>query len=442
MKLPSVVTTRNWLVQIAVLLFCCSCATIFSGTTQKVRIKSDPKNARVFINGKDSGVNTNGKVIIRRAIGRTEHNNTNEQTYIIKKAGYEDAVIRDRRTINGWALAGDLLFFGIPLIPDFLNGSIYHYRRNIRVDMVPISSAPGQTVLAANKKEKPEITLPLPVLNQIEEFSEELFKDIPTTQKINHNAIAIVIGNKNYEGKDIPNVDWALNDSRLMKEYLIKSFGFREGNVIYIEDADLGDFYRVFGNKNNYKARLYNLVKPDESDVFIYYTGHGAPDVESHEGYLVPVDCEDVSLLEFEGFSLDILYQNLSKIPYRSLTFVADACFSGNTQNGGALIKSASPVYVKALTKLLSDENTYIMTSSRNDQVASWYDEKKHSLFTYYFLKGLKGEANTDQNEGALSFKELRDYLEENIPYMARSLHNRSQFPELFGQNDKVLLEY
>ena len=195
----------------------------------------------------------------------------------------------------------------------------------------------------------------------------------------------------------------------------------------------------MFGTKEDHRARLYNLVKPDQSDVFIFYSGHGAPDLESKEAYFVPVDC-DPSLVKFNGYAINTFYDNLAKIPYRSLNVVIDACFSG-TSDRGTLLPQSSLVRVKASGSVLNDPNAMIFTSASGTEIASWYPEKSHSLFTYYFLKGLQGAANKDR-DGSLSLGEMSDYLIENVPYEARRMKNRVQTPQVYGRNERDLLRY
>lgn len=55
---------------------------------------------------------------------------------------------------------------------------------------------------------------------------------------------------------------------------------------------------------------LYNYTKPDKSDVFIYYSGHGSPDPITNEAYLVPTDC-DPAMMGLTAYPLNVLYSNL-----------------------------------------------------------------------------------------------------------------------------------
>lgn len=275
---------------------------------------------------------------------------------------------------------------------------------------------------------------------QSNELSVDVDQNIRETNVRNQNAVAVVIGNKNYINPTVPPVDFAINDASVVRDYLKKTFGYDSINVIYETDATQSKFISIFGTEKYYKGKLYNYVKEGQSDVFVYYSGHGAPDPESKQGYFLPVDC-DPSMVALTGYSLNTFYENLSKINYKSLTVVIDACFSG-TSDRGTLLKNVSPIFISIDNPVISKENASVFTSANGDQVSSWYPEKKHSLFTYYFLKGIKGEANSD-NDNTITVGEIEKYVLDNVPYMARRLNNREQTPQVIGENkSKELVGY
>ena len=271
------------------------------------------------------------------------------------------------------------------------------------------------------------------------QLTSDVDRNLPRTYAQNNDAIAVIIGNRDYENPDVPPVDFALQDAASMKKYLVEVFGYDENNILYLPNATQADFNGVFGSKEDHRARLFNLVKAGQSEVFIYYSGHGAPDLQTEEAYFVPTDC-DPSLVKFNGYAIKTFYDNLAKIPYRSLTVVIDACFSG-TSDRGTLMPNASLVRIKSNNNILKDPRAKIFTSATGTQIASWYPDQSHSLFTYYFLKGIQGEANTNRDR-ALTMEEMRTYLQEEVPYMARRLKNRVQTPEVYGTDTKALLTY
>ncbi|HDZ00200.1 MAG TPA: hypothetical protein ENH52_01870, partial [Nitrospirae bacterium] len=269
------------------------------------------------------------------------------------------------------------------------------------------------------------------------QLSIDIDMEIPTGKEAGKYDVAVVIGNKHYSTSGVPEVEFADRDARIMKEYLITTFGFKPGNIIYEEDATLSRFNEIFGTKERPRGKLYNFVKKEVSNVFIYYVGHGAPDLNSEEAYFVPVDANP-HYISTNGYSLQVLYDNLSILPAKNMTIVIDACFSGNTQKG-MLFKNISPALVKVKKQYKGPQNATIITSAAVDEVSTWYAEKKHSLFTYYFLKGIQGKADLN-NDNNISIGEIKNYLKENVPYMARRLSGTEQNPVISGNDNQTLV--
>ena len=268
-------------------------------------------------------------------------------------------------------------------------------------------------------------------------------ENIPKTAMINSDAIALIIGNHNYDHPDIPAVEFALHDAKIMKQYLIKTLGYKNGNILFETDVAKSKFEALLGIAGNHRGILYDYIKPGKSDVFIYYSGHGAPDPNSRKGYFVPVDC-DPAKISLTGYSLNTFYVNLSKLEAKSITVVIDACFSGGTSSGGMLIASASPVGIEIDNPTIAKKNTIILTSSKGNQISSWYNEKKHGLFTYFFLKAIGGSADMN-SDNQVTFQEIYDFVSdraEGVPYFAKRLYGgRIQIPDLQGTNkNKVLV--
>ncbi len=269
--------------------------------------------------------------------------------------------------------------------------------------------------------------------------------NIPKTEMNNRDAVALVIGNSNYRHLDVPTVKFARHDAQIMKQYLTKTLGYREGNIIYETDITKARFEALLGISGNHRGTLYDYIKPHKSDVFFYYSGHGAPDPNTRKGYFVPVD-SDPSKVEFSGYSLDTFYENMAKLDAKSITVVIDACFSGGTSSGELLIRSASPIGIAVNNPAIAEKNTIIMTSSTGSQISSWYDEKGHGLFTYFFLKALGGAGDMNGDK-QLTFAEINDFVSdraEGVPYWAKRLHGgRVQTPTLQGNTQwKALVRY
>ncbi len=269
--------------------------------------------------------------------------------------------------------------------------------------------------------------------------SEKEFKTLTVSRQLYPDAIAVVIGISDYQNAQIPKVDYALQDARMMRRLYIETYGVKAENVIYLENATLAKLTEYFGNSQTHKARLYNLIKPGVTDLFVYYSGHGAPVSETNTGYIVPSDC-DPSLLELSGYSLDTFYKNLARLQAGSLSVIVDACFSGSSA-AGMLIKDASPIYVKLNANDYLGADAILLSSAKDNEVSSWYPAKAHSLCTYYYLKGLQGDADAD-HDNSITIQEMSAWLGSNVCSDALRMYNRNQTPTLSAPQGKVLLRY
>ena len=263
-------------------------------------------------------------------------------------------------------------------------------------------------------------------------LSIDIERDIPAGRDRRKDAVALVIANRRYQNRDVPDVDFAHRDGEFVRQYLVRTLGYREGNILLYQDATLSNFRTAL-------KKLSNAARKG-SDVFVYYTGHGAPDPDEKAGYFVPVDC-DPNYVKVGGVALEEFYAELGEIKAGSVTVVIDACFSGASE-AGMLIREASPVFISVEDPAAGLKDGVVLTSASGDQISSWHPEQKHSLYTYYFLKGLQGAADANGDK-SLTVGELQAYLEEQVPYMARRLHNREQTPMVTpGSEQRVLVRY
>jgi hypothetical protein len=269
-------------------------------------------------------------------------------------------------------------------------------------------------------------------------------KDIPQAPQPNPDAVAVIIGNQNYRYfSGIDDVTFAPRDAELTRRYVEQTFGYKSDNIIYMLDASLSDMRNIWGTELNHRGKLYGYVKKDISDVFVFYSGHAGPCTNTNKVYLMPVE-GDPNRLGLSGYSLDLLYENLSKLGARSVTFVIDACYSGFIGSGGMLVSDASPPGLQVKVPNIQIPNSIVFTASRENEIATWYSEKRYGLFTYYFLKGLQGEADLN-NDGVISVEEMKRFLQDpvnGVPYMAERLMNRSQNPQIWGDPNAVIVSF
>ncbi len=324
---------------------------------------------------------------------------------------------------------------------------------NVRVSVTDLNKNNSNFTFKIDRKGTTEIQQPqvdpsptlqpvvvAPITSLPANFISDIDKNVPKAAIQNSNAIAVVIGNKDYT--NTKPVDYALNDARSMRNYLKETFGFKEGNILYKENATLGDFNTFFGTKGNPKGRLANTIKINVSDVFIFFSGHGAPGLKDNKGYFVPVEANP-NYIEQGGYSIDLFYENLSKIQAKSITVVTDACFSG-----ADIFSQISPMVIKPkLPENSANKTLTVLSSSSGTEVSSWYPEQIHGLFTYFFLKAIQNPNESDLNKDKkITLEEVYKYvsdINEGVPYYARRIHGVNQTPTLQGaQKNRVLVQY
>jgi len=264
-------------------------------------------------------------------------------------------------------------------------------------------------------------------------------QNIPRGKKAGKYDVAVIIGNRNYKCRGVPNVEYAHHDLGVMREYLIHTMGYNAKNIIVEKDAGKATFETLFGS--NYEVegcKLWRRVrkgKMDKSRIFVYYVGHGAPNPKTGESYFVPVDA-DPDYISRAGYPLSRFYENLKKIPASEIVVVIDACFSGRTPDG-FLFKKVSPALVRVKKESSGLTHGAVLVSSKTNQFSTWYDEKKHGLFTYFFLKGLRGEADFN-NDRMITVGEMGRYLSDEVSLVAGQL-DKEQDPQTEGNKDLVL---
>jgi len=169
-------------------------------------------------------------------------------------------------------------------------------------------------------------------------------------------------------------------------------------------------------------------VKP-KSRVYFYFSGHGAPDPESGDAYLVPWD-GDPKFLPDTAYPLERLYRRLSALPAKEVIVALDACFSGS---GGrsVLAEGARPLVTRVSVKPKKDSSLTVLTAASGDEITTTLKEKGHGIFTYYLLEGL----NASEEVSASS---LFSYIKPRVQDEARR-QNRDQTPTLQSKTGPVL---
>ena len=280
--------------------------------------------------------------------------------------------------------------------------------KNIISDLNAIKQ--DQTTINKQYEEISKVTaknMPAPTIES------EVDVNIPITSKKSEKTYALIIANENYEFVD--NVDYALHDGEILKEYCIKTLGVPEKQVLYAKNA-------TSGMMNGEVERLVKLANIDEgANIIVYYCGHGIPDENTNEAYLIPVDGKGANIVTC--YSLNKLYSTLSATKAANITYFLDACFTGANREGSMLV-AARGVAREAKKEMLSG-STIVFAAASQDETAMAYKEKTHGMFTYFLLKKLQ------DTKGDVTYGELAEYIKKNVQKESILVNDKSQSPNI-----------
>ncbi len=266
----------------------------------------------------------------------------------------------------------------------------------------------------------------------IADIGIDVDRPFPKAARQDADAVGVVIGIERYNGR-ISGVPYALRDATIMRQYFVNRLGVPPENILFLtnERATKAEIETAL------EGQLPGLIRHGKSRVYVYYAGHGAPDVAKGTSYLVPHD-GNPEYPKQSCYAMPSFYGALRALDALSVTVFLDACFSGSSGRGPAihpLLAGTRPIAIKALEQELPPK-TVVFAAATGAQASSDYPQKQHGLFTYFLLKGLRGEAGVG---GKVTVKSLRDYLAREVTAQARRM-GRNQTPVARGGSDASTL--
>lgn len=265
---------------------------------------------------------------------------------------------------------------------------------------------------------------PAEITETVEVISEVDVDDIPAKIKgyERKDAVALFIGIGKYREEKVPPVKYAARDAQVMAKYFENLGGIPKTNIQVLTD-DKASKSDIQAYIEDWLPRRVN----ENSTVFVYYSGHGAPDVKGKEAYIVPYEGQP----DFPSqlYPLRNLYDSLGRLPAKEVVVLLDSCFSG-TKGRSVMSEGARPLVMTTDRILPANHKVRVFAGAAGDQIGSDYDRARHGLFTYYLLRGLRGEAD-EKKQGVVMLGELYRYVKTHVSEKASLELNRDQTPVL-----------
>ncbi len=247
--------------------------------------------------------------------------------------------------------------------------------------------------------------------------------------KTNPNALALIVGVSSYKNTKAKAM-YADNDALVFKDYATEKLGISESRIkVLVNDgADERDILL------SVKEWLRRSAKPNTSDIYVFFAGHGLASDDGKNMYLLPHDGSP-RLLDDTAILRDRLFADLKATNPKSVTVFLDTCYSGVTRNEEMLI-AGRPIVIKAKEQAIPDGFT-LFSAASNEQISRPLEEAKHGMFSYFLMKGMEGDADSN-NDNKITARELHAYVEQNVVQQSSG----SQTPELQGDKDRVLVQF
>ncbi|HTE88451.1 MAG TPA: caspase family protein, partial [Terriglobales bacterium] len=223
-------------------------------------------------------------------------------------------------------------------------------------------------------------------------------------------SYAVVVGIGNYRDPGVPGVKYAKRDAEVVAKYLSSVAGFPAENIRLLTDehALAADLNKTFENWLPQKAHSSGIL-------FVYLVGNA-----------VSTDAGAPALLPYEGaaangasggYSIKHLEEVLNRLPSRLKLIFADLSFPPPKPSA-----EESPKRLVWLDAKLQTKGRIVVVASSPVASASVSSEAtQHGLFTYQFLRALRGhgDANAD---GWVDLGEVLNYMRSRLSAAAAPL--------------------
>ena len=226
-------------------------------------------------------------------------------------------------------------------------------------------------------------------------------------------SYAVIVGVSSYQ--NLPphfQLQFAERDAQSIHTVLISPEGgnFKAENVHILN----GPQATLAALKREIVEWLPSVAKEGDR-VLIYFAGHGF--IMKGKGYLAPHDFK-MENPEATGFPMDLLGSVVgTKIEATSKILLTDSCHSG----------AISPEDTESINQTLAGLNPslFSMTASRarEQSFESATLQGGHGVFTYYVVKGMEGQADTDR-DGIVTADELAEYVHTEVRHATSGKQN------------------
>jgi len=235
-----------------------------------------------------------------------------------------------------------------------------------------------------------------------------------------HDA-AVVVGIQDYVMDGVPDVPGARANAEAWYAWLSKTRGVPSTRIHLRLDAEGTD------------ALIREAAQRAASQVgfggtlWFVYIGHGAPAQDGSDGLLVGADASaSATGIYSRSVARGELADILAEGEQARTVMVLDACFSGKSSSGDALVEGLQPLVPVSATV---DDRVTMLTATQRDQFAGPLPGSARPAFSYLLLGAMRGWGDADGN-GEVTAGEATLYARD---VLLATVSGRTQEPALTG---------
>ena len=252
------------------------------------------------------------------------------------------------------------------------------------------------------------------------EFLQEEKKVVLTDSKVKEGKVwALIIGVAAYT--DYRSLRYTDDDAYRLNSFLQSP----EGGAIPEQQI------RLLIDEAATKDKIYEQIgeimeKADTNDsVIFYFSGHGI------KGSFLPNDYQKYSN---NGIKYEDLLEQIDNGKAKNKIVIADVCYAGSMSENllatRGNIDNTIQKYYKALSS--SKGGTALILASSQDEVSIESQGIRQGIFSYFMIKGLKGEADKNEDK-IITIQELFNFTK----YKVQNYTNYAQNPIIIGKYDR-----
>lgn len=224
-------------------------------------------------------------------------------------------------------------------------------------------------------------------------------------------------------------VDGAVQNGQAWYEHLVRGRGVPVERVRLLRDRQVTREKIL-----RFAAEAADAVEPGGT-LWLVFIGHGAPAKSGDDGLLVGIDVQqEADSLASRSVRREELLELGRKSRAASVVVLLDACFSGRSSEGKALVPGLQPLVVVRERAPLP-ARLVVLTAAQGDEFAGALPGAKRPAFSYLALGALRGWADAD-GDGRVTGKELFEYASRALRTL---ITDRTQTPSLSGGGGHVL---